>query len=233
MGLLPRHVSRVTCHTCWSAAPQSWRAPLGTPARPCWWSPRTRRLVRLLRQMVTMTCHVPTTVKKTRPASKLNSMIKLKAIRSLSTDKWQMTSKIFLFAALRINIWRFVWTVTFTHHPRGGDYVLGPRCMSRSSQVTEETKMFSPPPPPLLWSVAKLTELDNKIISAQDQLYYFLDWTILLTPCIVSLNRHGFSSSIVTSLPVHISQKLREKNWNKFVFKAHRKAATTFWKYIQ
>ena len=60
-------------------------------------------------------------------------------------------------------------------------------------------------------SVAKLTELDNKIISTQDQLYYFLDWTILLTPCIVSLNRHGFSSSIVTSLPVHISQKLREK----------------------
>ena len=95
--------------------------------------------------------------------------------------------------------------------------------MSRSSQVTDETKFCCRRLLLRSWSVAKLTELDNKIISAQDQLYYFLDWTILLTPCIVSLNRHGFSSSIVTSLPVHISQELREKNWNNFLFKAHRK----------
>lgn len=72
--------------------------------------------------------------------------------------------------------------------------------MSRSSQVTKEKEMFPPPPPPL-WSVAKLTELlDNKIISAQDQLYYFLDWTTLLTLVIVSLNRHGFFYHL-SSLP--------------------------------
>ena len=143
-GLGPAHAGGHRVLRAWSAAAQTNGHNWQMCVRSGW-----RRWPHVVCQQLT--------VNRTRPLLKWNTVIKWKAMRSLTltSGKWandRQNIKIYnLHRAFWINIGRFVWTATFTHHRCGVDYVLRrpPGCMSRSSQVTEEKEMFLPPPPPL------------------------------------------------------------------------------------
>lgn len=171
------------------------------------------------------------TVNRTRPLLKWNTVIKWKAMRSLTltSGKWandRQNIKIYiepsesiledLFEQQPLHTIVAAWTMCW-----GGRQAA---CHGLHKSLKRKRcfcRLLLPS-----GSVAKLTELpDNKIISAQDQLYYFLDWTTLLTPVIVSLNRHGFFLRLYRHFS---SRKTGQTSYSRIT----ERAATTAWKYI-